>query len=180
MTIRTLALAGALAAGATHAQEITVGLQLEPPHLDPTSAAAGAIDQVTYANIFEGLTRFAEDGSVVPGLAESWDVSEDGRTYTFHLREGVTFHDGTSMDAEDVVFSLDRARAEDSVNAQKGLFEGIESVEAVDPLDRARHARRARRQLPLQDGLGRRGDRGARVDRRHQAGARRHRRVPPR
>ena len=133
MTIRTLALAGALAAGAAHAQEITLGVQLEPPHLDPTSAAAGAIDQVTYANIFEGLTRFAEDGSVVPGLAESWEVSDDGRTYTFHLREGVRFHDGTTMDADDVTFSLDRARAEGSVNAQKGLFEGIEAVEAVDP-----------------------------------------------
>ncbi len=138
MTIRTLALAGAFAAGAAAtqagAQEITVGLQLEPPHLDPTSAAAGAIDQVTYANIFEGLTRFAPDGSIVPGLAESWEISDDGRTYTFHLRPGVRFHDATTMDAEDVAFSLDRARAEGSVNAQKGLFEGIESVEAVDPL----------------------------------------------
>ena len=134
MTIRTLALAGAVLAGAAQAQEITVGLQLEPPHLDPTSAAAGAIDQVTYANLFEGLTRFGPDGSVNPGLAERWEVSDDGRSYTFHLRDGVRFHDGTAMDAGDVAFSLDRARAEDSVNAQKGLFEGIESVEAVDPL----------------------------------------------
>ena len=135
MTTRMLALVCAVAAaGGAWAQEITVGLQLEPPHLDPTSAAAGAIDQVTYANVFEGLTRFAPDGAIVPGLAERWEVSEDGRTYTFHLRDGVRFHDGTEMDADDVVFSLDRARAEDSVNAQKGLFEGIASVEALDPL----------------------------------------------
>ena len=110
----------------------TVALQLEPPHLDPTSAAAGAIDSVLYANVYEGLTRFAPDGSVVPGLAESWDISEDGRTYTFTLRDGVTFHDGSSFEAADVVFALDRARAEDSTNAQKALFEGIESVEATD------------------------------------------------
>ena len=129
-----MAFAGALLAGAAGAQEITVGLQLEPPHLDPTSAAAGAIDQVTYQNVYEGLTRFAEDGSVVPSLAESWEVSQDGTVYTFALHDGVTFHDGTTMDAEDVVFSLDRARAEGSTNAQKGLFEGISSVEAVDPL----------------------------------------------
>ena len=127
------ALAGALVAGAAGAQEITVGLQLEPPHLDPTSAAAGAIDQVTYQNVYEGLTRFAQDGSIVPSLATSWEVSQDGRVYTFTLEDGVNFHDGTTMDASDVVFSLDRARAEDSTNAQKGLFEGIESVEAVDP-----------------------------------------------
>ena len=113
---------------------LSVGLQLEPPHLDPTSAAAGAIDQVLYANVFEGLTRFAPDGSVVPGLAKSWEISEDGLTYTFHLHDGVSFHDGTAMDGEDVKFSLDRARAEESANAQKGLFEGIASVEVPEPL----------------------------------------------
>ena len=114
------------------AADVTVGIQLEPPHLDPTSAAAGAIDQVLYSNVFEGLTRFGPDGSVNPGLAESWDISGDGKTYTFKLRTGVKFHDGTDFEASDVVFSLDRARAEDSTNAQKALFAGIESVEAVD------------------------------------------------
>lgn len=133
----TFALASVLALGAglgmAQAQsDITVALQLEPPHLDPTSAAAGAIDSVTYSNIFEGLTRFMGDGSVVPGLAKSWEISQDGLTYTFTLRTGVTFHDGTTMDAEDVKFSLDRARAEDSVNAQKALFAGINDVSVVD------------------------------------------------
>ncbi|WP_282152246.1 ABC transporter substrate-binding protein [Ruegeria atlantica] len=114
--------------------DITIALQLEPPHLDPTSAAAQAIDSVVYTNIFEGLTRFMGDGSVVPGLAESWEISEDGKVYTFKLHDGVTFHDGTTMDAEDVKFSLDRARSEDSANAQKALFAGIENIEVVDPL----------------------------------------------
>jgi len=125
----------AILAGAASARDtVTVALQLEPPHLDPTSAAAGAIDQVLYSNVFEGLTRFMGDGSVVPGLAESWEISEDGLTYTFLLQDGVTFHDGTTMDAEDVKFSLDRARAEDSTNAQKALFADIASVDVVDPL----------------------------------------------
>ena len=135
-----LAIAGALLAAtaitpvlAQARTDVNVGLVLEPPNLDPTAGAAAAIDEVVYANIFEGLTRFAPDGSIVPALAESWDVSEDGLTYTFHLREGVTFHDGSAMDAEDVVFSLDRARAEDSVNAQKWLFTDIAAVEATDP-----------------------------------------------
>ncbi|MFC6657708.1 ABC transporter substrate-binding protein [Roseibium salinum] len=121
--------------GVAHAKsDLTIALQLEPPHLDPTSAAAGAIDSVLYSNVFEGLTRFGPDGSVNPGLAESWTVSDDGKTYTFKLHSGVKFHDGTDMTAEDVKFTLDRARAEDSQNAQKALFSGIESVEAVDPL----------------------------------------------
>ena len=133
---RTLTLAAALLCGtALHAQQtdLTLAIQLEPPHLDPTSAAAGAIDSVLYANVFEGLTRFTETGAVVPALAESWEISEDGLTYTFHLQEGVTFHDGTEMTAEDVKFTLDRARGEDSQNAQKGLFAAIETVEVIDP-----------------------------------------------
>ena len=132
----SLAAALALLAAPAFAQQdsITIGMQLEPPNLDPTGGAAAAIDEVVYANVFEGLTRFGPDGSVQPALAKSWDVSEDGTVYTFHLNEGVTFHDGTAMDAEDVVFSLDRARAEDSTNAQKALFEGIAGVVAVDPL----------------------------------------------
>ncbi|MDA7424968.1 ABC transporter substrate-binding protein [Thalassococcus lentus] len=134
MTIR-LGLAALLLSGtATFAQQtdLTIALQLEPPHLDPTSAAAGAIDSVLYTNVFEGLTRFTETGAVVPGLAESWEISEDGLTYTFKLRAGVTFHDGTAMDAEDVKFSLDRALAEDSANAQKALFAEIADVTVVD------------------------------------------------
>ena len=113
--------------------DLTIAIQLEPPHMDPTSAAAGAIDSVLYSNVFEGLTRFMSDGSVVAGLAESWTISEDGLTYTFSLRDDVTFHDGTTMDAEDVKFSLDRARAEDSANAQKALFANIADVSVADP-----------------------------------------------
>ncbi|MFK8032564.1 MAG: ABC transporter substrate-binding protein, partial [Hyphomicrobiales bacterium] len=130
------ALALAISGGAAFAAktDITVGLQLEPPHLDPTGAAAGAIDQVTYSNIFEGLTRFASDGSIIAGLAKSWDISGDGLTYTFTLNSDVKFHDGTDMDAEDVKFSLDRARAEDSTNAQKALFADIASVDVMDPM----------------------------------------------
>ncbi|MEM1272866.1 MAG: ABC transporter substrate-binding protein [Pseudomonadota bacterium] len=123
-----------LCAGVACAQrtDITVGMQLEPPNLDPTGGAAAAIDEVVYANVFEGLTRFGPDGSILPALASDWTISEDGTVYTFTLRDGVTFHDGTAFTAEDVVFSLDRARAEGSTNAQPGLFAAISSVEAVD------------------------------------------------
>ena len=133
-TLRMSAAVLALTAGAAMAQQtsITVGMQLEPPMLDPTGGAAAAIDEVVYSNVFEGLTRFAADGSIIPGLAESWEISEDGATYTFNLHDGVTFHDGEAMTAEDVVFSLDRARAEGSTNAQAALFANIVSAEAVD------------------------------------------------
>jgi len=106
---------------------------LEPPHLDPTAGEAAAIDEVLYANVFEGLTRIGSGGEVLPALAQKWDISEDGKVYTFHLHTGVKFHDGTDFDAGDVKFSLDRARDEKSTNAQKGLFAQIDSVEVVDP-----------------------------------------------
>ena len=132
--LQTTALALVLGASTAFATttEISIGMVLEPPNLNPTAGAAAAIDEVVYANVFEGLTRFGPDGAVNPGLAESWEISQDGTVYTFHLRGGVTFHDGTAFTAEDAVFSLDRARAEGSTNAQPGLFDGIESVEAVD------------------------------------------------
>ncbi len=128
----TLLLAAGTAALAART-DLVVGVVLEPPHLDPTASAAAAIDEILYANLFQGLTRIGRNGEVLPALAESWEVSDDGRTYTFKLRSGVTFHDGTTFDAEDVKFTLDRARAEDSTNAQKQLFAAIDTVEAVDP-----------------------------------------------
>ena len=133
LTLTAAALALSVSTALAAQDTITLGMVLEPPNLDPTAGAAAAIDEVVYANIFEGLTRFGPDGAVLPALAQSWDVSEDGKIYTFHLRTGVTFHDGTTFDAEDVKFTLDRARAEDSANAQKALFAGIDAVEVIDP-----------------------------------------------
>lgn len=130
--VAMVALGLAMPAWAEARSDITIGLQLEPPHLDPTSAAAGAIDQVLYANVYEGLTRFGADGAIKPALASSWEISEDGMTYTFTLNQGVTFHNGDAMTAQDVEFSLNRARAEDSTNAQKALYTGITDITAKD------------------------------------------------
>lgn len=130
----TVSAAVLIASGALARSDLTVAIQLEPPNLDPTGGAAQAIDSVLYSNVFEGLTRFDGDGAVGPGLAKDWTISDDGTVYTFRLQKGVTFHDGSAMDADDVKFSLDRARAEDSTNAQKGLFAGISDVKVVDPL----------------------------------------------
>lgn len=123
----------ALAAGQTLAAGATIGMQLEPPVLDPTAGAAAAIDEIVYSNVFEGLVKFGEDGAIHPGLAESWEISDFGLVYTFRLREGVTFHDGTTFDAEDVKFSLDRIAAEESQNAQKALYAAILETAVIDP-----------------------------------------------
>ncbi len=132
----SMMLAGVALSGVAQAQSkntLTLGMTLEPPHLDPTAGAAAAIDAVVYANVFEGLTRIDETGAVQPQLAREWSVSGDGLVYTFKLRAKPRFHDGAALEASDVVFSLDRARGPDSVNAQKPLFAAIDAVEAVDP-----------------------------------------------
>jgi peptide/nickel transport system substrate-binding protein len=114
--------------------EIRIGVALEPPALDPTAGAAEAIDIVVYQNVFEGLVRIDETGSVQPGLAESWTISEDGLTYTFKLHDGVTFHDGSAFDAEDVKFSFDRILAADTTNAHPEFYKPITAITVIDPL----------------------------------------------
>ena len=121
-----------LAAGACVAGSVTIGMQLEPPILDPTASPAAAISEALYGNLFEGLVRFGPDGSVLPALAASWETSEDGLTYTFHLHPDVRFHDGSKFDAATAKFSLDRARASDSVNPQKSRLNMIRSIDAPD------------------------------------------------
>ncbi|MEM6616027.1 MAG: ABC transporter substrate-binding protein [Pseudomonadota bacterium] len=132
-TLATLLALGVLTLPATAARtDLIMGMVLEPPMLDPTAGAAAAIDEVVFVNVFEGLTQVASDGSVKPALAESWTISDDGLTYTFTLKSGVKFHDGADFTSEDVIFSFDRARGEDSVNAQKQKFEPIDAMRAID------------------------------------------------
>ena len=112
---------------------LVVGMAIEPPGLDPTIAAPVAIREVTWVNLYEGLVRIDRNGKVQPLLAKSWEISPDGLTYTFHLHDGVKFHDGTSFDSADVKFAFDRARAPNSTNAQKQIFAPVEAIETPDP-----------------------------------------------
>ena len=114
------------------ATEISIGMQQEPTSLDPTSDATASIDGMLSHNVYESLTTVNESGEVLPALATGWQVSADGLEYTFKLRQNVNFHDGTSFDSEDVLFSFKRAMAEDSVNPTKKIFKPIAEVSAPD------------------------------------------------
>ena len=138
-TLALIAVAAAAAAftGPAAAQSgkrnLVLGMVLEPPSLDPTSAAAAAIGEVVHYNILEGLTKINVDGRVTPLLAESWEETPDGKTYTFRLRKGVTFSDGSPFDAAAVKFSFERAQAPDSKNkAKKGVFSNISTIATPD------------------------------------------------
>jgi peptide/nickel transport system substrate-binding protein len=111
---------------------LVLGMGIEPAGLDPTIAAPVAIGQVTWQNIFEGLVRIDHDGKIQPQLAESWTISDDGKTYTFKLHSGVSFHDGEAFDSSVAKFALDRARGDASVNPQKRFFTSIDTIDTPD------------------------------------------------
>ena len=145
MTIRrrTLAQAAALLALPTLGADalaqrakdtLVLGMVLEPSSLDPTTAPAAAIGEIVHYNILEGLTKITAAGAVQPLLAEDWSSDPDGKSYTFVLRKGVVFQDGTPFDADTVKFSFERAKAEGSTNkAKKGVFDNISSISTPKP-----------------------------------------------
>jgi peptide/nickel transport system substrate-binding protein len=106
-----------------------VALEAEPPELDPNLSSA-YVDRQVMASLYDKLVDIDENGEIVPMLAKSYDVSDDGKVYTFHLRDGIKFHDGTEFNAEAAKYNLERYQEEDSVRSTE--VEPIESVEAVD------------------------------------------------
>ncbi|HKL69413.1 ABC transporter substrate-binding protein [Salibaculum sp.] len=117
---------------------LIVGQIAEPKALDPAAVTA-VNDFRILMNVFDGLVRY-RDGTleVEPALATDWTISDDGTVYTFDLREGVSFHDGTPFNAEAVVFNFERMLNEDHPYHDTGpfplafFFSAVESVEALD------------------------------------------------
>ncbi len=111
---------------------ITVAVEGEPASMDPAFdydfVSGLAVDSVT-----EPLLKFCEnDTKLCPNLAESWQVSDDGLTYTLKIRQGVRFHDGSPMTVDDVVFSLDRIRDPKLGSYVGWMLAKVSKVEAPD------------------------------------------------
>lgn len=134
------ALTAALLAGQALAQDpapvvgdtVTVAISADPPGWDPTLSTSQEIARVTYGNVYEGLVRFDRNGAIVPALATAWQVSSDGLAWTFTLREGVRFHDGSPLTVEDVLFKFERARNPDSGHVNQGYYAAVADVRAPD------------------------------------------------
>jgi peptide/nickel transport system substrate-binding protein len=132
MIRRTLiALAIGLLLGAGVAQTVRIGLHQDPPNLDPILSQAFSDRSVTY-QIYDRLVDLDESLTIVPMLATSWDVSDDGLVYTLQIREGVTFHDGTPLDAEAVRYTLDRNLTREG-SARRDELSSIEDVAVTGP-----------------------------------------------
>ncbi|MCC0023135.1 MAG: ABC transporter substrate-binding protein [Hyphomicrobiaceae bacterium] len=119
---------------------LVVGQIAEPAALDPHTVTA-VNDFRILMNIYDGLVRYKSGTlEVEPALATSWDISDDGTEYTFHLRDGVKFHDGTDFNAEAVKFNFDRMLKDDHPYHDTGpfplsfFFSSISEVTAIDPL----------------------------------------------
>ncbi len=87
---------------------VIVGITQDLDSLDPHKAVAAGTNEVLY-NIFEGLVKPDKDGNLVPAVASDYSISEDGMTYTFTLRDGVQFHNGNLVTADDVIYSIKRS-----------------------------------------------------------------------
>ena len=130
-----LPLAASLGAVAqTKKDTLVLAMTLEPPGLDPTAGAAAAIGEVVHYNLFETLTKIGADSTISPLLAQRWTVTPDNKTWAFHLRPGLKFHNGEPCNAAAVKFSFERAAAADSPNKDKAVFSNIVNLRATDDL----------------------------------------------
>lgn len=109
---------------------ITFALEDDPISFDPLKSNA-FIDRNIHYQIYDSLVRVDAKSTIVPWLAEKWDTTADGRTVTFSLRKGVTYHDGTPFDAESVKWNIDRYRTTEG-SFRKGDLAPVDSVDVVD------------------------------------------------
>ncbi len=126
-----MAMAGMLASGWAQAQStLRIGLQDDPDVLDPVRART-FVGRIVFASLCDKLVDITPDLKIVPQLAQSWTVADDGKTLTFKLRTDAVFHDGTPIDAAAVKANLDRARTQPDSN-RKSELATVASVEAPD------------------------------------------------
>jgi len=126
---------GAQAPGAPEAPRdvtLTVALSADPPKLDPHLSTA-AVDRLVMNNIYDKLVDLDEKLNIVPELATEWQVSPDGTVYTFKLRQGVKFHDGTEFNAEVVKFNFDRMLDPSLNSPRRNEISMVKEVRVVDP-----------------------------------------------
>ena len=112
--------------------QITIGIPQDlEDSLDPHKAVAAGTKEVLF-NLFEGLVKPTSDGDLIPAVASAYEESEGGKVYTFTLRDGIKFHDGSLVTAEDVKFSLDKCADTSNGGSLVPAFSNIESVTIAD------------------------------------------------
>ncbi len=98
--------------------------------LDPAQTLDSYMINVSFGQLRNNLTEISSSDELIGELAESWEASADAATWTFKLRKGVEFHNGKTLDASDVVASINHHRGEDTKSAAKGIIAAVEDVQA--------------------------------------------------
>lgn len=130
--IRSTLIIGIAQTGAS-AATLNVAIDSSPAGLDPHLITAFNSVVIVQDTIYEGLTTINKDLSIGPGLASDWKVSADGMQYTFSLPEGITFHDGSTVDAEDAAASIRRVQNESTGSPLASRVSPISGIDVVDP-----------------------------------------------
>jgi peptide/nickel transport system substrate-binding protein len=110
---------------------MSVGVQGDPTELDPARTNLAAATLIVDL-VYEGLVHEGPELLPQPAVAERWEISDDGLTYTFHLRPGVTFHHGKELTGDDVVFSIERVMDPETASPWLPYTDGIASIDAPD------------------------------------------------
>lgn len=110
---------------------LTVGIPQDIDSLDPHYATGAGTKEVLF-NVFEGLVKPDKDGNLNPAVASEYTVSDDHTVYTFTLRDGIKFHDGSAVTVEDIKYSIDRNRGADGSEPLISAFSKITDVNIVD------------------------------------------------
>lgn len=110
---------------------IKVGISQDLDSLDPHKAVSAGTKEVLF-NIYEGLVKPDSDGNLVEAIAEKYEISEDAKVYTFTLRDGVKFHNGDAVTAEDVKYSIDKCADTSNGEPLVSAYSIVESVEIAD------------------------------------------------
>lgn len=123
-----------MTAAQTETSEPTVvrmSLGSEPDSLDPWQSAASDTEAI-FHNVFEGLLVYDSTGALVPGIAESYEISDDGLTYTFKIRDDITFHNGKKLTSADVLYTYNHLAGMNGEKAVSSKFASVVSIDAPD------------------------------------------------
>jgi len=110
----------------------TEALVGEPRFINPVLAGTNDVDRDISSLVYSGLMQYDQNGNIVPGLAERYDISPDGKTYTFSLRQNVQWHDGQPFGPDDVVFTISMITNPDYGSPLRAAWQGVIAQQTND------------------------------------------------
>ena len=139
LTALVVAMSVFLLSGFAGAKELNFALSGSPDTLDPHKTS-GTLTFQTLKSVYDTLAEPDQTGKIVPALAEKWDISADGMTWTFTLRKGVVFHNGDKLTSQDVKATFERIKNKEIASPNANEFAPITSIETPDDSHRGAEA----------------------------------------